>query len=105
MFKGARPFGEWVLDTMTNLAPPGPAGEDTIVLAVDAFSKYVVGAALVDRCAATVARWFNSAVVCVFGIPAAIRVDRGTEFLGEFRQYCRSLGIEYKTINVAWPRA
>ena len=34
-----------------------------------------------------------------------MRTDRGTEFLGDFDQYCASMGIRRRIISTAWPRA
>ena len=34
-----------------------------------------------------------------------MRVDRGPEFRGAFREYCDTYGVRVRTINTAWPRA
>ena len=62
--KGVRPFGEWVLDTMTGLYPPGERGETCVAMAVDAFTKFVVSDAVPDLNAATMAAWFHRRLTC-----------------------------------------
>ena len=85
--------------------PPGPTGETAILLAVDAFTKYVVGQAIREMSGHAVASWFHTEITCKFGLPHTVRVDRGTEFDGDFITYCREMGIRMREISTAWPRA
>ena len=62
--KGNRPFSEWVIDTMTGLFPPGHRGETCFVLAVDAFTKYVVGDPIEDLASSTLAAWAHRRITC-----------------------------------------
>ena len=66
------------------MEPPGALGETTCIVAVDPFTKFVLADPLRSKSSGETMRWFHHRVVCVFGVPLAVRVDQGTEFRGEF---------------------
>ena len=103
--KGAGPFHTWCLDLVTHLYPAGPSGETYLAVAVYAFSKWVEVGVLQDRSSETVTRWFYREITCCFGTPAAVRTDRGKEFMGEFGRYLARLGVQQQVISVGHPRA
>ena len=51
------------------------------------------------------AREFHKHITCRFGVPSIVRVDRGTEYAGEFSKYLRSLGVVISLISTAHPRS
>ena len=61
--------------------------------------------ALSNKTSATVASWFHREVVCRFGPPYAVRVDKGKEFEGAFAEYLRDMGIWAQVVFAAHPRA
>ena len=44
-------------------------------------------------------------IVCRFGVPTRLRVDRGSEFRGELVRYCKTMGIQLGPIATQNPRA
>lgn len=104
-WKGQQPFSLWSLDLVTRLFPPGPRGEDILIVAVCPFSKWVEAGPLPDRSSTTVAAWVHEHIVCRYGVPRAFRVDQGKEFTGGFREYCDGWGIRRVPIFTAHPQA
>lgn len=84
----------WCVDLVTKMEPPGAGGETVCVVAVCPFSKFVVADPLPDKSSSSTMKWLHSRIVCMFGVPYAIRVDQGTEFKGKFLRYCDSMGIK-----------
>ena len=102
-WKGGGPFQVWVLDCIVGL-PPSTHGATTILVAVDAFTKWVEAGPIVTRTAAEVTDWFHSNILARFGRPLVIKTDQGTEFKGAFQTYCDDLGIRMRKINTAAPQ-
>ena len=55
--------------------------------------------------AATISRWFHNNIVCRYGTPLLVRLDRRTEFRGRFATYLASIGVQQAYISTAHPRA
>ena len=66
----------------------------SVLTMVDCFSKFILLAILPDKKASTLARTVHTRLVAVFGKPAAIRCDNGSEFKGDFAIYCQARGIQ-----------
>ncbi len=66
---------------------------------VDCFSKYVIFALLPDKKAATLAQVLHSRLVAIFGKPAAVRCNNGSEFKGDFASYCQARNIRRITTS------
>jgi hypothetical protein len=47
--KGERPFMEWSIDLITGLNPPDRWGRDTVIVAVDCFTKWMEAEVLPNR--------------------------------------------------------
>ena len=103
--KGPRPFYEWSIDHMVGLFPPGLLGETAVIMAIDVFTKFPEASATREVSSSSAAAFLHTSIVCRYGLPATVRVDRGTEFDGAFREYCCSAGIRIRRINTCWPRA
>ena len=63
-----------------------PRGNQYIIVAIDAFSKYPLVGALPNKESATTARWFWEHVVCHWGSVAVVMTDQGTEWQGQFAE-------------------
>ncbi len=66
----------------------------SVLVVVDDFSKFCLLHILPDLTSAAVATAFLTHVLCVYGKPRRVRVDQGSEFLGDFAQKMRVLGVE-----------
>jgi hypothetical protein len=67
------------------------------------FSKWVEASPIENKRSHTVATWFHTQIVCRFGVPWGIRLDKGKEFRGIFEEYCNGLGIKMLTVYTAHP--
>lgn len=74
--------------------PESSEGHKYALTIQDQFTKYVVGVPLKERTAARILKEINQAWITPFQTPAAIRVDEGTEFQGEFKQFCEKNKIK-----------
>ncbi len=75
------------------------APQHSVLTMVDCFSKFTLLALLPDKKSATLARVLHTQLVTVFGQPAAIRCDNGSEFKGDFAAYCEGRGIKRITTS------
>jgi transposase InsO family protein len=82
----------WALDCMDRLGHPDAPTAHVLTM-VDCFSKFVLLALLPDKKAATITDAVHTRLVTVFGAPAAVRCDNGTEFKGDFAAYCAARHI------------
>ena len=93
-YKLRAPFRVWCIDLVTHLHPPGPAGETVCAVAICPFTKFVVADPIPDKSSHSTMRWLHNRIVCMFGVPVAVRCDLGREFSGRFSEYCRGMGIK-----------
>jgi len=67
-------------------------GNVYIVLAIDHFTKYVIGAATINIDSETTAKFLFNEIICKFGIMENVLTDRGANFEAHlFQQLCRLL--------------
>ena len=64
-----------------------------LFVAVDVFSKWVEAVPLKSKHSFCTADALYNKIVARWGWPAAIRLDNGSEWEGEFKDVCTSLGI------------
>ena len=73
--------------------PPDSEGYVYLFVAVDVFSKWVEAVPLKSKHSFRTADALYNEIVARWGRPAAIRLDNGSEWEGEFKDVCMSLGI------------
>jgi Integrase core domain len=73
-WKGGAPFQCWVIDSITGL-PPDSDGCTAVVIAVDAFTKWVEAQPVRNRSAVETAAFLHRNIVCRFGRPLVVRSD------------------------------
>ncbi len=66
------------------LTPMAPDGAEDVIVAVDPYSKWVELGRLPKLNSHETAQFFHSEIVCRYGVPRAVRSDRGTEYAGRF---------------------
>ena len=103
-FKGFRPFTIWAIDLVGPL-PKRPAGETYVVVCVDAFTKWVEIRVLSDKLSTSLTDFFYEDIIARYGVPVAVRSDRGTEFKGAFDRLCDLFSIRHYTTAPYHPRA
>ena len=55
------------------------------------------------RTSEAVRQWFHTAIVSVFGTPALVRTDQGSEFKGDFAAFCSEADITHVVIPTESP--
>ena len=103
-FKGTGLFLNWCIDCII-LLDARPDGAKVIVIAVDAWSKWLEYRALPHLMSEAMAAFLHEEIIAWYGTPAVVRCDQGTEFAGEFSRLCSFLGIVQHTISMLHPRA
>ncbi len=104
-FKGVMPFKTWAVDCITGLDPPAPNGGTTVIMAIDAWSKWLEYRVINPLDSREAALFLYQDIVCRFGVPAFVRCDRGVEFDGDFTMLCKQLHIKLVRISTMNPRA
>ena len=71
------------------LTPVSPGGGKDVIVAVDPFTRWVEIGILATLNSMHTAHWFHEQIICRYGVPAAVRTDKGTEYQGMFDTYLR----------------
>lgn len=87
------PRCEWSLDLIISLGTPD--SKVHVLSSICCFSKFCVLTLIPDKTSGTVARAVQEKVFQIFGNPAKVRTDNGTEFKGEFDALCSALRIKH----------
>ena len=72
---------------------------------IDTFTHFFLAIPIPEKSAATVSKTFLDRWVAVFGAPAQITSDHGTEFLADFREALILLSIKHRVSPVAHPQS
>ena len=99
------PMEGWSIDLITDLDPISDDGHKHCIVAIDCFSKWCEIHPIRNRKSETIAQWFYHHIVCRFGKPKWVRVDKGREFMGQFTRMCAGLGTVVRTISSGYPRS
>jgi site-specific DNA-cytosine methylase/transposase-like protein len=94
----------WHVD-LTGPLPKSERGNLYIMVAIEAFSKYLVAVPMRDKEAETVAYHFKHSVLAYFAAPGQVVTDSGSEFEGAFAQLLQDCMIDHCGISVAHPQA
>jgi hypothetical protein len=94
----------WHVD-LTGPLPKSDRGNFYIMVAIEAFSKFLVAVPIPDKEAATVAYAFKHNVLSAFAAPGQVVTDSGTEFEGAFAQLLLDCMIDHCGISAAHPQA
>lgn len=96
------PFEVIHMDITGKLGTPNE--QEYVIVTIDAYTKYVLFRYTNDKSQHSTLAALKQ-VVHLFGAPKQIVVDGGREFLGEYRHYCDSFGIEVHAIAPGVSRA
>ena len=90
----AGPFLIWAIDSILGLYPPHPdTGTSSAVLGGDIFGKWVEGAPLAKLNSYHTTVWLHNKLVCRYGTPLTVHIDRESEYRSTFLHYCKLAGI------------
>jgi hypothetical protein len=86
--------------------PPAQGNLKYVVVAVEYFSKWIEAKPLATITSATVHKFFWQNIVCRFGVPKAITVDKGTQFdVKTFKDFCDRIGTKIYFASVRHPES
>ena len=75
MHKGYQPFRMWAINCIVGLQPPVPNGVTVIVIAIDAWTKWVEYRIITPLDSHETSRFLHEDIICRYGVPAVIRCD------------------------------
>ncbi|KII65250.1 hypothetical protein RF11_14426 [Thelohanellus kitauei] len=78
-FDSTKPYSRWHLD-FTERLPISKDGNRFIIVALDAFTKWVQAKPVVNQTDESVANFLLDNIVCRFGLPEQVHTDMGTQF-------------------------
>jgi hypothetical protein len=85
------PLQRWGLDLLGSL-PPAQGNLKYVVVAVEYFFKWIEAKPLTTITLATINKFFWQNIVCRFGVPKAIIVDKGTQVDAKtFKTFCNQI--------------
>ena len=94
--------GEQLFVDLVGPMPTTRNGEKYILTIEDSFTRYAMAVPIPNKESATITKHLMDRYVAIFGTPAAIHSDRGTEFTAEvFRDLMDKLQVK-KTITPAY---
>jgi transposase InsO family protein len=97
-------FYRWGCDLFGPL-PVTSTGSTYVFLATEYFSKTVVGVALPNKEAATTAAAYRDRVLCIYGAPAEMITDQGTEWRDQFSSLLAESFVDHRTTSAYHPQA
>jgi transposase InsO family protein len=98
------PGYRWHVDLAGPL-PPTPQGHVYVLIAVDAFTKWVEAVPIPDKSSATTADAFLFHVLSRQGACAEVVSDQGKEFSGDFEELLVNCGIDHRMTSHDHPQA
>eukprot|EP00878_Enallax_costatus_P004270 GHUV01004500.1.p1 GENE.GHUV01004500.1~~GHUV01004500.1.p1 ORF type:complete len:413 (+),score=154.27 GHUV01004500.1:256-1494(+) len=94
----------WHVDLAEDL-PKTERGNEHVLVAIEAFTKYLVAAPIPNKTAATTAQAFRQHVLAVFAAPGMVVSDSGAAFSGEFSQMLADALVEHSHSSAYHPQA
>ena len=79
------------------LQPPHPSGTMSILVTADMHGKWTEAGKVHPLTSHVTAEFLHDNVICRFGVPDLVRMDRGPKYCRQFAWYCRIVGIRYST--------
>ena len=74
------PFLVWGIDIIWNISPKSTSGHEFILVAIDYFTKWVEAVSYTRLTSAGVASFIKSHIICRYGVPHELILDRGVHF-------------------------
>jgi ribonuclease HI len=99
------PLQRWGLDLLGPL-PLAQGNLRYVVVVVEYFSKWIEAKPLATITSVTVQKFFWQNIICRFGVPKAITVDNGIQFVAEtFKELCDQIGTKIHFASVRHPKS
>ena len=83
------------IDIIGKSSPKSSSGHEFIPVAIDYFTKWVEDTSYAKLNAAKVATFIRSHIICRYGVPHELILDRGVHFRGEVDTLLQRYGIQH----------
>ena len=87
------PFSVWGIDIIEKISPKSSSGHEFILVAIDYFTKWVEVALYARLTSSKVASFIRSHIICRYGVPHELILDRGVHFRVEVDTLVQRYGI------------
>ena len=74
--KGYQPFRTWTSNCIVGLQPPAPNGGTVVVIAIDAWTKWVEYRIINPLDSCETSRFLHEDIICCYGLPAVVWCDQ-----------------------------
>ena len=88
-------FSVWGIDIIGKISPKSFSGHEFILVAIDYFTKWVEAASYARLTSARVASFIRSHIICRYGVPHELILDRGVYFRPEVDTLFQKYGIRH----------
>nr|KYP45267.1 Transposon Ty3-I Gag-Pol polyprotein [Cajanus cajan] len=102
--QSAWPFAWWGMDILDPL-PIAKGQLKFLIVGIDYFTKWIEAEPLARITATNVQRFTWKKIICRYGLPQAITIDNGKQFVDKnYEQFLTQLGINHKVTSVEHPQ-
>ena len=94
------PFLVWGIDVIGKILSKSSSGHAFILVAIDYFTKWVKATSYAKLNAAKVATFIKSHIICRYGVPHELILDKGVHFRREVGTLVQRYGIQHQRTSV-----
>ena len=98
------PFSIWGIDIIGKISPKSSSGHEFILVAIDYFTKWVEAASYTRLTSARVASFIRSHIICCYGVPHELILDKRIHFKAEVDTLLHRYGIQHHRLSAYRPR-
>ena len=97
------PFSAWGVDVIGKVSLKSSSGHEYVLVVIDYFTKWVEAASYASLIVAKVAKFIRSHIICQYGIPHGLILDREVHFRGEVDTLVQEYGIWHHRLSTYGP--
>ncbi|RVW89168.1 Retrovirus-related Pol polyprotein from transposon 17.6 [Vitis vinifera] len=98
------PFSVWGIDIIGKVSPKSSSGHEFILVAIDYFTKWVEAASYARLTSTRVANFIRSHIICRYGVPHELILDRGVHFQAEVDTLLQKYAIRHHRSSAYRPQ-
>ncbi|WJZ98532.1 hypothetical protein VitviT2T_017047 [Vitis vinifera] len=92
------------IDIIRKISPKSSNDHEFILVAIDYFTKWVEAASYAKLTSTRVARFIRSHIICRYGVPQELILDRGAHFRAEVETLLQKYGIQHHRSSAYRPQ-
>ncbi|RVX10135.1 hypothetical protein VitviT2T_003772 [Vitis vinifera] len=97
-------FSVWGIDIIGKISPKSSNGHEFILVAIDYFTKWVEATSYAKLTSTRVASFIRSHIICRYGVPHELILDRGAHFRAEVETLLQKYGIQHHRSSAYRPQ-